>query len=238
MNKPKILITNDDGISSPGLIKLAKVAMDFGDVWVVAPDSQRSGVSHSFSYSRSLRVAEYDIGLDVPAFECSGMPADCVRAGIIKILPKKPDFVFAGINNGPNISKDIQYSGTLGAAFEAATFGIHAIAFSQFSPLKSEVTDRYLSLLMAKYMDKPLERDCVWNINFPGCSLSECNGILEDRIVSQDDFYNDDYDIKELEPGVKEFSLIFGRNWNATSGTDLEAIANNCVSIGPVYNIK
>ena len=239
MSRPLILITNDDGIDSPGISRLASAACSFGDVWVVAPDGQRSGVSHSFSFSSPLVVSSY--AFDVPgvrAFSCSGMPADCVKVGVLKLLPRKPDFVFAGINNGPNISADIQYSGTIGAALEASFLGVHAIAFSEQSSSETEVTSRYLGELMEEYMGKPLPPDSAWNINFPACSLSSCKGVLRDLSVAQSDFYCDSYDVTELGSGVREYRLVIGRNWSAPEGTDLKAISDNYVSVGIVSNIR
>lgn len=126
-----ILITNDDGIDAGGIRQLAETAKTFGEVWVVAPESQRSGKSHSVTYLEPLYVRERPGYMDgVKAYECSGVPVDCVRVGI-HLLGRKPDVVLSGINSGYNISGDIQYSGTAGAALEAAFWGIHAIALSQ-----------------------------------------------------------------------------------------------------------
>ena len=126
-----ILITNDDGISADGIRKLAEIARRFGDVTVVAPDTQRSAASHHCIFSRPLILKEYDFGLDgINAYTLDGTPADCVRIGIFAATGSKPDVVLSGINHGYNISSDIQYSGTVGAALEAAFLGVHAVAVS------------------------------------------------------------------------------------------------------------
>lgn len=172
-----ILITNDDGIDAGGIRQLAETAKAFGEVWVVAPESQRSGKSHSVTYLEPLYVRERPGYMDgVKAYECSGVPVDCVRVGI-HLLGRKPDVVLSGINSGYNISGDIQYSGTAGAALEAAFWGIHAIALSQANLDYHPVTDRYLRELIGEYMDKPLPQNTVWNINFPGCALEDCKGV-------------------------------------------------------------
>ncbi|MBR1855187.1 MAG: 5'/3'-nucleotidase SurE, partial [Lachnospiraceae bacterium] len=112
----KILITNDDGITADGLIRLVREAVKFGEVWVVAPDGERSAASHSISLHRALDVYPYDLGVDgVRAFTCSGTPGDCVRVGSIGVMPYKPDVVLSGINFGYNTATDIQYSATAGA---------------------------------------------------------------------------------------------------------------------------
>ena len=119
-----ILITNDDGIGAEGIRKLAEIARGFGEVTVVAPDTQRSAASHHCIFSRPLILKEYNFGLyGVKAFTLDGTPADCVRVGIFAASDIKPDIVLSGINHGYNISSDIQYSGTVGAALEAAFLG-------------------------------------------------------------------------------------------------------------------
>ena len=176
-----ILITNDDGIDAGGIRQLAETAKAFGEVWVVAPESQRSGKSHSVTYLEPLYVRERPGYMDgVKAYECSGVPVDCVRVGI-HLLGRKPDVVLSGINSGYNISGDIQYSGTAGAALEAAFWGIHAIALSQANLDYHPVTDRYLRALIGEYMDKPLPQNTVWNINFPGCAPEDCKGVRSAR---------------------------------------------------------
>ena len=160
-----ILITNDDGIDAGGIRQLAETAKAFGEVWVVAPESQRSGKSHSVTYLEPLYVRERPGYMDgVKAYECSGVPVDCVRVGI-HLLGRKPDVVLSGINSGYNISGDIQYSGTAGAALEAAFWGIHAIALSQANLDYHPVTDRYLRELIGEYIDKPLPQTRL-DINF------------------------------------------------------------------------
>lgn len=128
----KILITNDDGIDSDGIIRLAKIAVEFGEVWVVAPESQRSAMSHSVTLRHGIEAWKVDFPVSgVHAYACDGTPADCVRIGVLNIVPGKPDHVFSGINYGYNVASDIQYSATAGAAFEAAFQKVHTIAFSE-----------------------------------------------------------------------------------------------------------
>ena len=190
----KILITNDDGIQSDGLIRLATMATELGEVWVVAPDGQRSAMSHSITLRDSFDAWEVEFPVaGVHAYACSGTPADCVRIGVLNIGPGKPDHVFSGINYGYNMASDLQYSATVGAAFEAAFQKIHTIAFSEEACEVHEVTDRYLKEIMAELLDKPLGINQIWNVNFPGGRLAECKGILRDREVSTDAFYVDRY---------------------------------------------
>ncbi|MBR3539125.1 MAG: 5'/3'-nucleotidase SurE [Eubacterium sp.] len=233
-----ILVTNDDGIDSPGLRKLAEAAGRFGRVWVIAPDGQRSAASHCYTWRSSVRVWEKAFPVaGVTAYACDGQPADCVRLGIFGLLPEKPDMVMAGINTGYNISYDIQYSATIGAVMEAALWGIHAIAFSQGDVAYGDVVDRYLGEVMEECMRRPLEKGQVWNVNFPCCESADCNGIKWDCRVSADDYYNDSYTQEVLPDGVRSFRLVMGRNWKGTPGTDLAAVTGNYVAVGKVRNI-
>lgn len=235
----KILITNDDGINSDGIIRLAKVAKEFGEIWVVAPEEQRSAMSHSITLRHSIEVWKTDFPIEgVHAFACNGTPGDCVRLGVLNIVPGGPDNVFSGINYGYNIASDLQYSATAGAAFEAAFQKVHAIAFSENAGECHETTDKYLSDIMAELLDKPLGINEIWNVNFPGCSLDECKGILLNRIVSTDVFYRDRYNETKLTDGRVSYMVEGIRNWEATEGTDLKAILDNFVSIGIATNIS
>ena len=235
----RILITNDDGIESEGIVRLAEAAKQFGEVWVVAPDGQRSAMSHYYSFMQPVRLKKCNFPVEgVKAYSCTGTPVDAVRIAVIKLMPERPDYVFSGINRGYNMSHDIQYSATLGAALEGAFLGIHSIAFSQGSFMYNEVVDKYLTELMGEYMNKPLEYNTVWNINFPVCELKHCKGILRDRVVSFDPLYNDDYMVEEISEDVNEYTIKVGRNYEATEGTDLDAILRNYVSVGVVSNIR
>lgn len=235
----RILITNDDGIDSDGLIRLAKAAKQFGEVYVVAPDSQRSAMSHSITLRHSFRAWRYDFPVEgVHAYACEGTPADCVRIGTLNIVPGGADVVMAGINYGYNVATDLQYSATAGAAFEAAFRGIHAIAFSENFDICHEVTDRYLVELMNEALEKPLGENEIWNINFPGCPLAECKGIVRDALVSNDVFYEDSYAETSLADGSVEYMVVGNRRWEAEKNTDLGAILNNYVSIGKAKNIS
>ncbi len=235
----KILITNDDGINSDGIIRLAKAAVKVGEVWVVAPDSQRSAVSHSVTLRHGFEAWKVDFPVaGVHAYACDAMPADCARIGILNIVPDKPDHVFSGINYGYNLASDIQYSATAGAAFEAAFQGIHTIAFSEDAVEMHEVTDHYIDGIIEELIDKPLGKNQIWNVNFPGCSLAECGGLLRDRTVSTDVFYLDTYTETQVSEGRIRYTVNGLRRWEASENTDLRAILDNCVSIGIATNIS
>lgn len=235
----KILITNDDGIDSAGLARLSKAAMQFGEVWIVAPDSQRSAMSHSITLRHSVEAWKVDFPVPgVHAYACNGKPADCVRIGALNIVPGKPDHVFSGINYGYNVASDLQYSATAGAAFEAAFQRIHTIAFSEDACEDHEVTDKYLNEIMTELLNKPLAVNQIWNVNFPGCRLEECKGILRDRVVSTDVFYEDRYIETRVSQEKISYMVEGIRNYNASEGTDLRAILDHYVSVGIATNIS
>ncbi len=235
----KILLTNDDGIASEGIIRLAKAAKIFGEVWVVAPDSERSAASHSVTLRHPVEAWRVDFPVEnVHAYACDGLPVDCVRIGSLNIMPEKPDHVFSGINHGYNVASDIQYSATAGAAFEAAFQKLHAIAFSEDASQMHEVTDQYLVRIMGELIDRPLGEGEIWNVNFPGCTLMECGGILYDRKVSTDEFYRDRYLEKVISEDRISFMVEGIRRFEASEGTDLRAIIDNFVSVGIVKNIS
>jgi 5'-nucleotidase len=236
----QILITNDDGIEADGIRKLAEIAREFGEVTVIAPDTQRSAASHHCIFNRPLILKEYDFGLDgVKAFTLDGTPADCVRVGIFAVSDSKPDIVLSGINHGYNISSDIQYSGTVGAALEAAFLGIRgvAVSYGNHEFKATDIVDRYLPELLAEYMEKPLLSHQIWNINFPDCRADECRGICRDAVMNTENFYDDQY-MKE-PAGDKAWAVtnIARRVWKGSEGSDLDAVINRFIAVGTVTNL-
>jgi 5'-nucleotidase len=234
----KILITNDDGIEAEGLIRLVKTAQEFGEIYVVAPDSQRSAASHSITLRHSVKVWPVEFSVPgVKAYACDGQPADCVRIGILNIVPGGPDCLMSGINYGYNVAADLQYSATVGAALEGSFQKCHSIAFSEGAIELHTVTDKYLRDIMAQVIDKPLEPWHIWNVNFPGCELSKCKGILWDSVPSRRGFYKDRYSETPAGGGVVEYMVDGIPSFEAEEGTDLWAMHNHYVSVGVVKNV-
>ncbi len=233
----KILITNDDGINSDGLIRLAKAAKKFGEVTVIAPDGQRSAMSHYITLDRPIDVYEAkDFPVEgVRALYSTGTPADCIRFGLRNYV--KADVVLSGINFGYNCGSDLQYSGTVGAAFEAASEGIHAIAVSEGANGVHEITDAYLEQILEEYIDEELPRNVIRNINFPECKTKDFKGILTGRAVAKDAFYDDKYKPVPLEDGGTRLILEGLYTEVADEGTDFRACVDNYISIGIVRNM-
>ena len=244
MEKLRILLTNDDGIGAEGLIRLARAALSFGEVWVAAPDGQRSAASHSITLHAPIDVYPVSFPVEgVTAFSCSGTPGDCVRVGMLRLLPEKPDLVLSGINYGYNTASDIQYSATVGAAMEAEFQGRPAIALSEGACACHEVTDAYLMEVLEKWIPVVLRRGAskkgqILNVNFPGCKAEACRGILEDRRVSEGTFYRDQYNVmEELADGGLRLMVHGNYNEDAEGGTDFRAVVDHYVSVGWVNNI-
>lgn len=251
MEKRKILVTNDDGIDAPGIARLARAAKKFGDVLVVAPGRQCSGMSHHITIGSPMKLEKRE---DFPvsgvtAYSLDGTPADCVRGVVHGMLdpdaerhgagtaeyfrhnPYFPDLVLSGINNGPNAGYDILYSGTVGAAMEAVLYGIHAICFSQEKAGEDEVTDRYLEEIASELIDRPLPAGQLWNVNFPGVPLQHCSGILYGRVPDHWCMYHDYYVQKDGYVTVTDDIRTRG-----DIRTDIGAILSGFISIGTVQN--
>lgn len=234
-----ILITNDDGIAADGIIRLAAAARNFGEVWVVAPLTQRSAASHSISLHNPIDIYPHEFPVEgVRAFSCSGTPGDCVRVGCLSIMPQRPDTVLSGINFGFNVASDIQYSATAGAAFEASFQGLRAIALSEPASSRHDVTDRYLHEILARLLEEPAAGGQIRNVNFPACPPEDCKGILWNTSVSRGMIYRDRYNLLEqLTNGGQRFMVEGIETAEAEDGTDFRAILDGYISVGTVNNI-
>lgn len=233
-----ILITNDDGIEASGIIRLAKAAKKYGEVWVVAPEKQRSAASHSITLNTYIDVYEHTFPVEgVKAYAITGTPGDCIRLGVLNILPKKPDIVLSGINYGYNAGTDVQYSATVGAAMEAVFQGVPAIAFSEGTDDGYMVTDEYLDDILAELIDTPYVHREIVNVNFPYCKVEEVKGVLRDRINSAGCIYRDRYNLEELENGVRRFRVHGNYNEDVEEDSDLRALFDKYISIGRVRNL-
>ena len=235
-----ILVTNDDGIASDGIIRLAQAAKEFGTVWVIAPDGQRSAASHSITLHSPIDICPYDFPVEgVQAWACSGTPGDCVRVGSLYVMPVRPDVVLSGINYGYNVASDIQYSATAGGAFEGSFQGYPSIALSEQACPCHEVTDAYLDAVLEELIGLHPAEGEILNVNFPGCKLAECKGILRNRKVSRGMFYRDHYNVQvQLPNGGLRLMVEGDYNEDAEPDTDFRAVVENFVSIGIASNIQ
>lgn len=235
--KTNILIVNDDGIEAYGIAKLAAMAANFGDVWVVAPEGQCSGMSQRLTIFSELNVQEREFPATVrAAYSVSGTPADCVKVALKSLLPVWPDYVFSGINAGFNAGYDIAYSGTVGAAMEAVLHDIPAIAFSTQHDGSYEITDKYLMPIAEELMQKSNAGE-IWNVNFPGGQACDFKGIIRGTEAAQSFFFENDYQKLEQDGKIvfTPFAKLLGPN-DAPKGTDVWAVLNGYIAIGRIKN--
>ena len=195
--KPLILISNDDGITAPGILATVEVMKTFGDVVVVAPDSPQSGMGHAITINKPLRLVKNNqFGDDVQSYQCSGTPADCVKLAVDKVLHRKPDLLISGINHGSNSSINVIYSGTMSAAMEGAIEGITAIGFSlldfswdaDFSAAKI-----YMAKIVKNVLEKGLTENTLLSVNIPNIPNKDIKGIneyLEEVYPEISDFFD------------------------------------------------
>ena len=175
-----ILICNDDGYLAPGIAILARVAAEFANVRVVAPERDRSGVSNSLTLDRPLRIREADNGF----YYVSGTPTDCIHLALHALPEFKPDLVLSGINNGANMGDDTLYSGTVAAATEAYLLGIPAVAFSlnDFSGRYWETAEKAAWIMLEHLLADPPRQPVLWNVNIPAVAPEDIQGCKVTRL--------------------------------------------------------
>jgi 5'-nucleotidase len=173
----RILITNDDGIHAPGLEVCETIARALSDeVWIVAPETDQSGVSHSLSLNDPLRLRE----VGERNFAVKGTPTDCVIMGVRHIMKQVPDLVLSGVNRGRNCAEDVTYSGTVAGAMEGAVLGIPSFALSQAYQASTRHTPHWETAisfapdLIRRVLEAGMPRDVLVNINFPDCPTRSC----------------------------------------------------------------
>jgi 5'-nucleotidase len=237
MQKPLILIANDDSIAAKGIRVLAEVMSEIGEVVVVAPDTHQSGMGHAITLDRPLRVNKVKNYLpNVEAYKCSGTPADCVKFGKHFLLKgRKIDLVVSGINHGSNSSIAILYSGTMSAAIEAAIEGIPAIGFSlgDFSTdADFSHTIDYIKKISLKVLENGLPHGVALNVNFPKISEEEIKGI---KICRQTDAVFKESFEERKDPYGRPYYWMDGflQNEDIGGGTDEDALKENFISIVP-----
>lgn len=233
-----ILVVNDDSIHAPGIAVLARAAAALGDVWVVAPANQCSAMSQKLTLTQPLTFRKLE---DFPApvrcaYEVGGTPVDCVKVALDYALSIKPDLVLSGINNGYNAGYDINYSGTLGAAFEALRNGIPAMAFSAPSDAHLQAAEAYVLPLLRQLLEKKPEHGAVWNVNFPPMKDAAPKGILWDRKTAPTSMYIERYEAHCLADGRVELICrgIPMPDDRIPAGTDAAAVRQGYISVGQV----
>jgi len=238
MKKPLILVTNDDGITAPGLRTLVMLMKTLGDVVVVAPDSPQSGMGHAITldstlYSKKMNTDSNDTANE--EYSCSGTPADCVKLALQELLDRKPDICVSGINHGSNSSINVIYSGTMSAAIEAGIEGIPAIGFSlcdynwdaNFSHASSFITD-----IVTQALSNGIPNGVVLNVNIPKLEKKNLKGIKICRQARAN--WKEKFD-KRTSPMGKDYYWLTGKFELLDKGEDTDewALANGYISIVP-----
>ncbi len=233
-DKPLILVTNDDGITAPGIRALIDVMNEFGEVYVVAPDSPQSGMGHAITLDSTLHINNVS-RTEAPQIEysCSGTPADCVKLAVNEILHRKPDLCVSGINHGSNSAINVLYSGTMSAAIEAGIEGIPSIGFSSLDHnyhADFESLKKYVRIITNNVLKNSLPKGVVLNVNFP---VNEIKGIRIARQAKAN--WIEEFD-KRTSPQGKEYYWLTGEFVNLDEGkdTDLYALENNYATVVPV----
>lgn len=235
--RPLILITNDDGISAPGIKALMDVMIELGDVVVVAPDSPQSAMGHAITINNTLHIEKITLyDSEILAYSCSGTPVDCVKMAVHEILKRKPDLCVSGINHGSNSSINVIYSGTMSAAVEAGIEGIPAIGFSLLDYQWSanfEHAKKYIKIIAEQVLENGLPDGVILNVNIPKISDNEIKGIKVCRQAKA--FWQERFD-KRTNPQGKEYYWLTGEFVNQDQGEDTDewALSKGYISLVPV----
>ena len=237
MERPLILVTNDDGINAPGIRTLISIMKDIGDIVVVAPDSPQSGMGHAITINSTLhssRITPKDS--EITEYSCSGTPADCVKLAINELMPRKPDLCVSGINHGSNSSINVIYSGTMSAAIEAGIEGVPAIGFSLLDyrwNADFEQSKNFISMITLNALNNGIPKGVVLNVNIPSVVKSDIKGVKICRQAMA--YWIEEFD-KRKNPLGQEYYWLTGKFINEDLGEDTDewALKNNFISIVPV----
>ncbi len=233
---PIILITNDDGITAPGIKNLVEAVKDLGQIVVVAPDKAQSGMGHAITIGHPLRMTKTNTFEGIESWQTNGTPVDCVKLAVDKILHRKPDLCLSGVNHGANHSINVIYSGTMSAAMEAAIESIPSVGFSlmDYSWEADFTTARQvIRTIVQKLLAKKQDKHLLLNVNIPNVTPDLLMGI---RICRQAYAkYEEDF-LERNDPHGKKYFWLTGefKNFDKGRDTDVWALEHNYVSVVPV----
>ncbi len=231
----RILISNDDGVFAPGLGILARLLAEAKhEVYVVAPDRQRSATGHSVTLHKPLRVEKVDLeGGIKSAWSTTGTPSDCIKLAVSQLLPDKPDVIISGVNSGPNLGSDVLYSGTVAAAMEGAFSGFPAIAVS------AQKNDRAIFALAAEFIvdflrvmpKAPMPSRGLFNVNVP--EPANLKGVRVTELGKRQ--YQDIFELRH-DPNGRDYYWLSGRaiEEGESELSDVHALINGYISVTPV----
>ncbi|MCX6315801.1 MAG: 5'/3'-nucleotidase SurE [Bacteroidetes bacterium] len=234
--RPVILITNDDGVTAPGIKNLVEAVKHLGKIVVVAPDKPQSGMGHAITIGHPLRLHKLHTEDNVETWSCTGTPVDCVKLAVDKVLHRKPDICLSGINHGANHSINVIYSGTMSAAVEAAIESIPSVGFSLLDyRIDADFTGarKYVRIIVEKMLSTKLDKHTVLNVNIPAVAPELLKGykICKQAYAK----YEEDF-IERNDPHGRHYYWLTGEfvNFDKGKDTDVWALANNYISVVPV----
>lgn len=236
LSKSRILVTNDDGVNAPGLAVLERIARSLSDdVWVVAPELEQSGASHSLTMHRPLRLKE----LGERRYQVDGTPTDCVLLAINHLLEdQRPDLVLSGVNHGSNMGEDVTYSGTIAAAMEATLLGVRAIAMSQRierdMPVRWDTAERFGPDVVRKAVSLDWPRHVLVNVNYPDRPPEEVTGI---QVVRHGNRKIGDELVRRIDPRGRPYFWIgpVRGEKDVPEDTDIHVVTHGGISVTPIY---
>lgn len=237
MNKPLILISNDDGITAPGIQALIEVAKEFGEILVVAPDSPQSGKGHAITLNDTLRANKMSLSWG-EGYACSGTPADCIKLAVNVISKgRTPDLIISGINHGSNASVNVLYSGTMSAAVEGALENIPSIGFSLLDhSINADFTTskEIAKKIIPEVLKSTIPENVCLNVNIPKLPIENIKGIKYCRQAKAN--WEEEFD-ERIDPSGNPYYWLTGvfKNYDKGTDTDIWALENDYVSIVPVH---
>jgi 5'-nucleotidase len=232
----KVLLTNDDGITAPGLNVMRRALLDLPGVElaVIAPDSNRSATARSITFSEPLSVEEVEFGDGTRGFATSGTPVDCVRFAALGLIEFEPELIVSGINHGANLGDDITYSGTVAAAFEGIMLSLPAIAVSQQLGGRDpdfEQAAGFVARLVEELERVPMPEGTLLNVNAPP---GEAKGVCVCRLGKR--IYHDRMELADDRDGRRSYRIYTGEpSYEREEGTDLAAVADGFISVTPLH---
>lgn len=234
--RPLILVSNDDGYRAGGLQALIEAARPYGDLFVVAPEEGRSGMSHAITVKVPLRVEKHIEEPGLTLYSCNGTPVDCVKIALNKLIHRHPDLLVTGVNHGSNSSTSVLYSGTMAAAIEGCMYRVPAIGFSLLD--HSSTADfnpyiPYISDIISQVMAQGLRQGTCLNVNIPKIQASDIRGIKVCRQARG--YWCEEFDLR-TDPYDREYYWLTGDFFNEepeAKDTDEWALKNNFISVVP-----
>src|SRR6187397_2723537 len=223
--KPVILITNDDGVSAPGIRNLVEAVKDLGKIIVVAPDKPQSGMGHAITIGSPLRLHAVNEFKDIEAYQCSGTPVDCVKLAVDKVLHRKPDICLSGINHGANHSINVIYSGTMSAALEASIESIPSVGFSLLDySIEADFSGAayYANLLVKQLLTQKTDKHLCLNVNVPAAPKILLKGLKVCRQAYAK--YEERFDERH-DPTGRKYYWLTGEFQNFDKGRDTDVWA-------------